>query len=189
MGKSPFTSLAALLGAILALALLTGCETIGLKDDGGSAAVEDRGAAAAGGEAGGEGAAASGMAGGGAFQGHPLDDPDSPLSQRVIYFDFDRAEIKDEYRDIIDAHAAYLARNSGASVTLEGHTDERGSREYNLALGERRAQSVQRMMELLGAAPGQLRVVSFGEEQPAEDGHDEAAWAANRRVEILYKTR
>ncbi|MDZ7751492.1 MAG: peptidoglycan-associated lipoprotein Pal [Gammaproteobacteria bacterium] len=190
MGPSPYTLLRSLLAAGLALALLTGCETMGGRDDdaaAGAATVEDRGLTADEMEA--EGASAGAMTGGGAFQGHPLDNPEGPLAQRTIYFDFDRAEIKNEYRDIVDAHAAYLARNGGASVTLEGHTDERGSREYNLALGERRAQSVQRVMELLGASPAQLRVVSYGEEQPAEFGHDEAAWAANRRVEIIYKSR
>lgn len=191
MGSSPYTLLRSLLAATLALALLGGCETMGVKDDDagaeGAATVEDRGVAA--GELEDEGARAGAMTGGGAFQGHPLDNPEGPLAERTIYFDFDRAEIKDEYRDIVDAHAAYLARNGGASVTLEGHTDERGSREYNLALGERRAQAVQRVMELLGAAPDQLRVVSYGEEQPAEFGHTEEAWAANRRVEIIYRSR
>lgn len=191
MGPSPYTLLRSLLGAALAATLLGGCETMGPKDDhdaaAGAATVEDRGRAA--GEAVTEGPSAGAMTGGGPFQGHPLDDPEGPLAERTIYFDFDRAEIKNEYRDVVDAHAAYLARNGGASVTLEGHTDERGSREYNLALGEQRAQSVQRVMELLGASPDQLRVVSYGEEQPAEFGHTDEAWAANRRVEIIYRSR
>jgi peptidoglycan-associated lipoprotein len=123
------------------------------------------------------------------FQGHPLDDPDSMLSKRVVYFDFDKSEIKDEARDIIAAHAAYLAEHPMARVTLEGHADERGSREYNMGLGERRANAVRQFMLLQGASGRQIEVVSFGEERPAAFGHDEASWALNRRVEILYKSR
>lgn len=191
MAEPHTRALTLLAAAIAGLLLLTGCETIGVKDEepGGGAVVEDRAGAEGAYDEGAEGATARGMEAGGAFQGHPLDDPDSPLAERVIYFDYDSAEIRDEYRDVVAAHAGYLGRNPGASVTLEGHTDERGSREYNLALGERRAQSVERVITLLGAAPDQIRVVSFGEEQPAVDGHDEAAWAANRRVEIIYKSR
>ena len=115
-----------------------------------------------------------------------LDDPQSPLSVRVIYFEYDSSEIKAEYRAAVEAHAAYLTQNSGTTVTLEGHADERGSREYNLALGERRAQSVKQQMMLLGVSSSQIRLVSYGEERPAVDGHDESSWEQNRRVEILY---
>ena len=115
-----------------------------------------------------------------------LDDPQSPLSVRVIYFEYDSSDIKPEYRPAIEAHAAFLVRNPGTTVTLEGHADERGSREYNLALGERRAMSVRQQMGLLGVASSQIRLVSYGEERPAVDGHDEASWEQNRRVEILY---
>ena len=115
-----------------------------------------------------------------------LDDPQSPLSVRVIYFEYDSSEIRPEYRQAIEAHAAYLAANPSTNITLEGHADERGSREYNLALGERRADSVKRQMNLLGASTNQIRTVSYGEERPAIDGHDETAWSENRRVEILY---
>lgn len=115
-----------------------------------------------------------------------LDDPNSPLSNRIIYFEYDSSEVLAQYRPTIEAHASYLASNPGVSVTLEGHADERGSREYNLALGERRAESVKRQMTVLGASDSQIRVVSYGEERPAVDGHDEYAWSQNRRVEILY---
>lgn len=115
-----------------------------------------------------------------------LDDPQSPLSVRIIYFEYDSSNIQSEYLSAIEAHAAYLVRNPNSVVTLEGHADERGSREYNLALGERRAQSVRQRMTLLGASASQIRLVSYGEERPAVDGHDEAAWQQNRRVEILY---
>jgi peptidoglycan-associated lipoprotein len=110
------------------------------------------------------------------------------LAKRVIYFDFDSSEIKGEGTDIAAAHAKYLANNPNARVRLEGHTDERGSREYNIGLGERRAQSVRRALLLQGASEGQLSTVSYGEERPAVAGHDEAAWSKNRRVEIVYLT-
>ena len=119
----------------------------------------------------------------------PLDDPASLLSQRTIYFDFDSAEIRPEHREAVEARAIYLANNVSASVTLEGHTDERGTREYNIALGERRGNSVRDLMTLIGASEQQLRVISYGEERPAAEGFDEDAWALNRRVEIIYRTR
>ena len=115
-----------------------------------------------------------------------LNDPNSPLSTRIIYFEYDSSEVKAEYRPVIEAHAAYLVANPNVNVTLEGHADERGSREYNLALGERRAESIKRQMTLLGAGSNQIRLVSYGEERPAVDGHDEYSWSQNRRVEILY---
>lgn len=116
-----------------------------------------------------------------------LDDPQSPLSVRVIYFEYDSSDVRPEYRQTVEAHAAYLAANSSTTITLEGHADERGSREYNLALGERRADSVKRQMNLLGASINQIRTVSYGEERPAIEGHDETAWSENRRVEIIYQ--
>lgn len=115
-----------------------------------------------------------------------LNDPDSPLSTRIIYFEYDSSQVQPEYRSVVEAHAAFLAEHPDQSVTLEGHADERGSREYNLALGERRAESVKQQMTLLGASSSQIRTVSYGEERPAVDGHDEYAWSQNRRVEILY---
>jgi peptidoglycan-associated lipoprotein len=108
------------------------------------------------------------------------------LAKRTIYFDFDSSEIKGEGTDIVAAHAKYLAANATTRVRLEGHTDERGSREYNIGLGERRAQAVRRALLLQGATDRQISTVSYGEERPAVPGHDEAAWAKNRRVEIVY---
>ena len=108
------------------------------------------------------------------------------LAKRTIYFDFDSSEIKGEGTDIVAAHAKYLSKNGPMKVRLEGHTDERGSREYNIGLGERRAQAVRRALLLQGAAEGQISTVSYGEERPAVAGSDEAAWAKNRRVEIVY---
>ena len=108
------------------------------------------------------------------------------LAKRTVYFDFDSSEIRGEGTDIVAAHAKYLAKNTGMKIRLEGHTDERGSREYNIGLGERRAQAVRRALLLQGAAEGQISTVSYGEERPAAAGSDEAAWAKNRRVEIVY---
>jgi peptidoglycan-associated lipoprotein len=108
------------------------------------------------------------------------------LAERIIYFDFDSSEIKGAGTDVVAAHAKYLAANPATRVRLEGHTDERGSREYNIGLGERRAQSVRRALLLQGASDVQISTVSYGEERPAVAGHDEAAWAKNRRVEIVY---
>ena len=110
------------------------------------------------------------------------------LAKRTIYFDFDSSEIKGDGTDIVAAHAKYLASNPTARVRLEGHTDDRGSREYNIGLGERRAQSVRRALLLQGASEGQLSTVSYGAERPATAGHDETAWSKNRRVEIVYLT-
>ncbi len=113
-------------------------------------------------------------------------DPASPLAQRVIYFEFDSAVIDGRFQPILDVHAAYLKANPGFKVILQGHTDERGSREYNLALGQRRAESVRQAMTLLGVPDGQMEAVSLGEEKPAVEGHDESAWKMNRRTEIHY---
>jgi peptidoglycan-associated lipoprotein len=108
------------------------------------------------------------------------------LAKRTIYFDFDSSEIKGEGTDIVSAHAKYLASHPNIHVRLEGNTDERGSREYNIGLGERRAQSVRRALLLQGAADAQISTVSYGAERPVDPGHDEAAWAKNRRVDIVY---
>ena len=115
-----------------------------------------------------------------------LNDPNSPLSQRVLYFDLDSSQIKDEDRDILTVHAEFLAAHSEITVVLEGHADERGSREYNIALGEKRAKAVKQIMTLQGVTEKQIQVISFGEERPVALGHDSSAWNLNRRVEILY---
>ncbi len=115
-----------------------------------------------------------------------LHDPNNILSKRTILFDYDSFVVKDEYRPLIEAHAKYLQANRSARLTLQGNTDERGSREYNIALGQKRADAVKNLMLLLGATEGQIETVSFGKEKPKVDGHDESAWAQNRRVEIIY---
>jgi peptidoglycan-associated lipoprotein len=116
----------------------------------------------------------------------PWEDPSNPLYQRTIYFDYDTAEIKPEYLPVVRTHARYLGTNNGVKATLEGHTDERGTREYNLALGDQRAESVRRLMIADGVPPNQLSTLSYGEERPANPGHSEQAWRLNRRVVIQY---
>jgi len=118
-----------------------------------------------------------------------LDNPDSVLSQREIYFAFDRSDVRAEYLPIIEAHAAYLRANPSARMLLEGHADERGSREYNLGLGERRGTSVQDLMLANGASGSQIEVVSYGEERPVCRQSSESCWERNRRVEIVYTAR
>jgi peptidoglycan-associated lipoprotein len=129
----------------------------------------------------------SGLPPGGVEQGGEVEGAgEASLQQRIIYFDFDSYEIPAQYRDIVSAHARRLATSGAMKVRLEGHTDERGSREYNIGLGERRAQAVRRALMLQGAGDGQLVTVSYGEERPAASGSDETAYAKNRRVEIIY---
>jgi peptidoglycan-associated lipoprotein len=121
-----------------------------------------------------------------AYADRPWEDPSSPLYRRVMYFDYDSSEIRPEFIPTLQAHAGYLASHTATRVTLEGHTDERGTREYNLALGDQRAQTVQRYMLAEGVRADQLATLSFGEEKPVAAGHGEASWSQNRRVELAY---
>jgi peptidoglycan-associated lipoprotein len=106
-------------------------------------------------------------------------------AKNIVYFDYDSSEIKGEYVQVVASHAAYLAKYPNARVRLEGHTDERGSREYNIGLGERRAQTVRKALMLQGVQDAQITTVSYGEERPAAEGSDEAAYAQNRRVQLV----
>ena len=121
-----------------------------------------------------------------AQQVSPLDDPNSPLAQRVVYFDFDKSDIKPEFLDTLTAHAKYLVANPTQKIRIEGYTDERGTVEYNIALGDRRAQAVRRYLLFQGVNADQISTVSYGESHPADAGHDETAWAKNRRAVIVY---
>lgn len=121
-----------------------------------------------------------------AQQQSPLDDPSSPLAQRVVFFDFDKSDIKPEFLDTLTAHAKYLVANPTQKIRIEGYTDERGTVEYNIALGDRRAQAVRRFMLFQGVSPDQISTVSYGESHPVDAGHDETAWAKNRRAVIVY---
>jgi len=116
----------------------------------------------------------------------PFDDPTGGELTNTIYFDFDSAEVRADFTDVVARHALVLANDSSIRVRLEGHADERGSREYNIGLGERRSQSVRRMLMIQGASASQISTVSFGEERPVALGNDEDSWAQNRRVEIQY---
>jgi peptidoglycan-associated lipoprotein len=129
----------------------------------------------------------SGIEGVSAADAAKLKDANSPLSKRIVYFDFDKSAIKPDSRGLIEAHAQFLKEHGQAKVVLQGNTDERGSREYNMALGQRRADSVKQAMSVLGAKDDQMETISFGEEKPAAEGHDETAWKQNRRAEIHYK--
>lgn len=111
---------------------------------------------------------------------------DMAMQATTVYFDFDKSNVRPDAVDTLRAHAAYLSANPGVSVRLEGHCDERGTREYNLALGERRGNSVANFLTANGASTSQIEVISYGEERPVAEGHNEAAWARNRRVELEY---
>jgi peptidoglycan-associated lipoprotein len=121
-----------------------------------------------------------------AVTANPLKDPKSLLSQRSVYFDFDDSGVKGQYDKLLQAHGRYLVDHQGVSLRLEGNCDERGSREYNLALGQRRAQSVKNVLKVMGVADARVETISYGEDKPMATGHDEAAWAKNRRADIKY---
>ena len=157
-----------------------------------TAPVEDKSGATAAGTPGTGGASTSGTQSGGVSGSttgtgaNPLRDPNNILSKRSVYFEFDSFSVADQYKPIVEAHARYLAANRTARVTLQGHADERGSREYNIALGQKRADAVKRAMTLMGVQDVVIETVSYGKEKPKREGHDEAAWAENRRVDIVY---
>jgi peptidoglycan-associated lipoprotein len=182
-------SLAFALTILIPVLMLSGCETVdGASTDAGAAAVQDQGISPAEMEAM-DAQARAGDRGDrpGDFRGvGPEGHSGAQGQRRVIYFEYDSDEVRAEYRPVIEEEAAYLAGHPQTVITLEGHGDERGTREYNLALGERRAMAVRRQITLLGGSEAQVRTVSYGEENPAVDGHDEQAYAKNRRVEIVY---
>lgn len=117
-------------------------------------------------------------------------DPKSSLAgDRSVYFDFDDYSIKTEYQGMVERHGKYLASHPGVAIKIEGNADERGSAEYNLALGQKRAEAVSRALQLLGAKSSQMEAISWGEERPRAQGHDEAAWAQNRRADLVYPSK
>ncbi len=116
----------------------------------------------------------------------PLNDATGMLAKRSVYFDFDSYVVKDEFKPVIEAHSQYLIKNADRKVVIQGNTDERGGSEYNLALGQKRAEAVRRALNLLGVADSQIEAVSFGKEKPKATGSNEAAWAENRRADIAY---
>jgi peptidoglycan-associated lipoprotein len=120
---------------------------------------------------------------------HPLDDPTSVLAKRSVYFEFDSALLRDADLPVIDAHSKYLESSRTAKVRIEGNCDERGGREYNVALGQRRAEAVLKSLRLMGIPARELEAVSFGKEKPVDTGHNETAWAKNRRADLNYLSR
>ena len=178
--------------AAIAAVFLAGCASQETQpeapiDDKGAATASAGGATTSGvGGSGVGGTTASGGAVGAGAGGSPLRDPANILSKRSVYFDYDSFVVKDEFRPLVEAHARYLVANRGTRMIIQGNTDERGSREYNIALGQKRADAVKRTMTLLGAQEAQIESVSYGKEKPKNPGHDESAWAENRRADIVY---
>jgi peptidoglycan-associated lipoprotein len=119
----------------------------------------------------------------------PLDDPKGSLAARSVFFAYDDFSVDPKYQPLVQAHGGYLQTHPQVQIRIEGNTDERGSREYNLSLGDKRAQIIAKQLELMGAKAAQIEAVSYGEERPKADGHDEAAWAENRRADIRYTKR
>jgi peptidoglycan-associated lipoprotein len=122
-----------------------------------------------------------------AIEVNPLKDPNNILSKRSVYYDFDKYDVKDAFKPLIEAHSKYLTSHAATSVAIQGNSDERGSREYNVALGHRRAESVRKMMSVLGVSDKQVETVSFGKEKPKATCHDESCWKENRRSDIVYR--
>ena len=126
------------------------------------------------------------MSGADSYTGDPRKNPASPLSTRSVFFDFDSFVVKDQYRPVLEAHAGYLLSKRDARVILQGNADERGSREYNLALGQKRAEAVRKALALLGVSDAQMEAISFGEEKPRNEATTEEAYAENRRTDVVY---
>jgi peptidoglycan-associated lipoprotein len=175
--------------ATIVLALMLGaCSSKPVKTT--SAPVEDASASSSSSTAGagaGDGSAATAGAGTSDMSGSELTDPNNILSKRSIYFDFDKDDVKTEYRPLIEAHAKYLTSHSSAKVTLQGNTDDAGTHEYNLSLGQRRAAAVKQVLNVLGVQDGQIETVSYGEEKAKACAGDQACGQQDRRVDIIYQ--
>ena len=167
--------------SLLALAFVAGCASEAKKD----AAAPGSPAASSPSSPGAAPSAGSAQPSG--VTGSALNDPKSMLFKRSVYYEFDQSNVKTDYRPLVEAHARYLRDHPGATITIEGNCDERGSREYNLALGQRRADGVKSMMMVLGVPDRQVDTVSYGEEKPKAQGHNEDAWSQNRRSDIVYR--
>jgi peptidoglycan-associated lipoprotein len=176
------------IAAFAVVASLSGCAT---SDDAQSVAVEDKSSIAAGSRS--AAAASTGVSGGiGAGQSLGSNagaaaNSGRPDLKRSVYYEFDRYDVKPEYRGLVETHARWLRANPAARLTIEGNTDERGSREYNVALGQRRAESVTSLMVTMGVKPERIEAVSFGKEKPRSEGHDESAWSENRRSDFATR--
>ena len=173
---------------------LAACSSVKLDDKADGAPIDSRGGTAGSGPgATGPGGATAGGTGPrqvtqvDVAQKDALNDPAGVLSKRSVYFDFDQYTIRDEFKGVIEAHAKYLIANKGRKVILQGNADERGSREYNLALGQKRSEAVSKALQALGVAGSQVEAVSLGEEKPKATGTDEASFAENRRADLVYQ--
>jgi peptidoglycan-associated lipoprotein len=182
MTVSPF--LRGLAAAALCAGLLAGCSSVPL-DEPAAPVVDKSNDPAAAGAADPRAVAKVDTTGGKAVD--PLNDPANPLSKRSVFFDFDSFTVKPEYQSVVEAHGRYLAANKSRNIVIEGNTDERGGREYNLALGQKRAEAVKQRLQLLGVGDRQIETVSFGKEKPKALGSTDEAWAQNRRADIVYK--
>jgi peptidoglycan-associated lipoprotein len=166
--------------------LVAGCSSVKLDDEQAPAPIVDAGKSGAG--AGGADSRAVAPVTAATSKGvDPFTDPNNPLSKKSVFFDFDSFVVKGEYQPLVEAHGKYLAANTGRQIKIEGNTDERGGREYNLALGQKRAEAVKQRLLLMGARDAQVETVSFGKEKPRATGSNEEAWAQNRRADIVYK--
>jgi peptidoglycan-associated lipoprotein len=130
----------------------------------------------------------SGGSGSSSFSSQPWNDPKSPLFEKSVYFGFDEYTVQTKYQKMLSAHASYLKANPKQKIIIQGNTDERGTAEYNLALGQRRSDGVRKSLGLMGVSDDQMEAVSFGKEKPKAEGDNEAAWAENRRADIIYIT-
>jgi peptidoglycan-associated lipoprotein len=174
---------------MLAITLVACGDRIQPDADATGSADDVSGGATAGGIDGADGAGGSALAGGKlvSYEENAINDPNNVLSEKIVYFGFDSNAVGDDYIELVKHHGKYLSFNLNASVRLEGHADERGTREYNVALAEARAQAVKQLMIYEGASNDQISVISYGEEKPVEFGHDEESMSLNRRVEIVYQ--
>jgi len=187
MKKLLFISVLALLISACGDRIKPDDETTAASDE--TSTGEDAGGATAGGIDDGAGLGATALEGGMlvSYDENAINDPNNVLSEKVVYFAFDSNAVGDDYIELVKHHGKYLSFNVNASVRLEGHADERGTREYNVALAEQRAQSVRQMMLYEGATNDQISIISYGEEKPVSFGHDEESMSLNRRVEIVYQ--
>jgi peptidoglycan-associated lipoprotein len=168
-------SLPSLAFILSSAALLAACSSTKVTED---APINDKSSTGTG--------ASTSQVGTGSAEIDPLNDPNNILSKRSVYFDYDSYAVKEEFRPVVDAHARYLATNKNRNIVIQGNTDARGGAEYNLALGQKRAEAVRRALTLQGVADSQIEAVSFGKEKPKAEGNNEAAWAQNRRADIVY---
>ena len=169
-----------LLALVAAVALLAGCASTPTAES--KAGVEDRTPTATAKQ----GSSVTPVAPKAAQQVNPLKDPKNILSKRSIFYDYDKYDVKDQYKPMLEAHAHYLAQNPGTKMLIQGNCDERGSREYNIALGQKRADGVKKMLQLMGAKESQIESVSLGEEKPRCTDQTEECYAQNRRSDMLY---